>query len=343
MNKPSFSLNSNLQLARKEKFDEFYTERKDIEKEVFSYSKECFYKKRVYLNADSENSEFWKFFMDNFNELGLLSLVATHYTEGKRISTKLSRLCGPLVEVKKDVIFCNGDFRSPSCRSLLEQVDVVVTNPPFSLFREYIDVLFEAKKINPKLEFLVLGNINATGYKNVFEKIKNKELFLGFNHGTFSFSVPKDGGMQKQRFGNICWFTTFRETSLKKPFLPTISDKDISDFEWLDNYSALDINKIKEIPKLYDVEMSVPMTLLLHLNLNQFDIVGADFELAGDVVIDGKLKKKPQRFYKNGKRKFARLVVKLKNPEEKYGDNIRLSSQNSKKLKRINMFNKIIN
>lgn len=205
------SLNKTLNKANKSKNDEFYTALTDIEKELGHY-KEHFKDKVVFLNCDDpEESNFWKYFALNFKFLGLKKLIATHFGNG-RPSYKLEKNNGDII---KTPLKQNGDFRSPECIEILKEADIVVTNPPFSLFREYVIQLMEYNK-----KFVILGNQNAISYKEIFELIKKNKMWLGVdNNGTKWFKVPEDydittesrkkleNGKKFFSMGNIVWFT----------------------------------------------------------------------------------------------------------------------------------------
>ena len=240
----------NLRLARQSKQDEFYTQLADIEQELKHY-KEFFKDKTVFCNCDDPyESNFFKYFAMNFNHLGLKKLIATCYDsspvaytqisffgEGKRVPNPYRRAYKiEITEVDdyngdgavdlSDVEYLlknkentmallngNGDFRSEECVELLKQADIVVTNPPFSLFREYVAQLMEYEK-----KFIIIGNQNAITYKEIFPLIKEDKMWLGYRSGAQSFLVPYsfernntffEGGRKYAKFGNICWFTNF--------------------------------------------------------------------------------------------------------------------------------------
>ena len=168
--------NSNLHKAKKEKNDEFYTQLTDIEKELKHYKKH-FKNKTVFCNCDDpQESNFWRYFSNNFNHLGLKKLVSTHY-EREKPSYKLEMTAsfdGQDTSVVKTQLKQNGDFRSPECVEILKESDIVVTNPPFSLFREYISQLIDYEK-----KFIVIGNNNSISYKDIFKLIKENKLWMG--------------------------------------------------------------------------------------------------------------------------------------------------------------------
>ncbi len=214
----------------------------------------------------------------------------------------------------------NGDFRSSECLELMDEADIVVTNPPFSLFREYLSTLIEHQK-----SFIIIGNQNAISYKDVFYLLMNNQVWVGATYPK-EFVVPsskndrnntymRDDGTIVAKFGNVCWFTNL---DLKKRHEEMILVKRYSPSEYLkyDNYDAIEISKMINIPYDYSDPMGVPITFLDKYNPDQFEIIGADFDLAGPVQIEGKYKPSPQRFYINSERKYARIIIRNKHPEK---------------------------
>ncbi len=253
--------NKNLHNAKKGKNDEFYTQLSDIEKELKHY-KEHFYGKTIYCNCDnSEFSNFYKYFKTNFDNLGLKKLISTHYDENK--PTYIVECHGSNVDDIKTELKQNGDFRSDECIELLKETDIVVTNPPFSLFREYVALLEEYDK-----KYLIIGNKNAITYKDIFKLIKDDRLWLGYTN-VKEFKQP-DGTFKK--FGNIGWFTNLEidrrndELFLCRHYSPEL-------YPNYDNYDAINVDKVKDIPKDYDGVMGVPITFLDKYNPKQFEII----------------------------------------------------------------------
>ena len=296
------SLNKNLQSAKKGKNDEFYTQLSDIEKELGHY-KDHFKDKIVFCNCDDpEWSNFWKYFSLNFEFLGLKKLVSTHY-ENNKPSYKL--------EIVKDInkdgkinqldtvrtpLSQNGDFRSPECIEILEEADIVVTNPPFSLFREYIAQLVEYGK-----KFVVVGNVNATTYKEIFPLLKDDRVWLGYNCVRY-FTQPNGLLFETAR---TFWYTNL---DIKKRHEDLILYKryNETDYQKYDNYNAINVNKAKEIPMDYEGEMGVPITFLDKYNPAQFEIIGIDRPLVEEIT--GKV----SRFRINDKEIYARIVIRNK-------------------------------
>jgi hypothetical protein len=196
--------NSNLHTAKKLKNDEFYTQLTDIENEL-KYYRQYFKDKVVYCNCDdARESNFFKFFSLNFEFLGLKKLITTGYKEnGKGVvliyeGDKNGNRMPDLEEIEIKELQGNGDFRSEECLEFLKESDIVVTNPPFSLFREYVTQLMEYGK-----QFLIIGSQNAITYKEIFPLIKDDKMWLGVN--SVKEFIQPNGEIKK--FGNICWFT----------------------------------------------------------------------------------------------------------------------------------------
>lgn len=261
-----------LQSAKSQKQDEFYTQLVDIEKELKHY-KEQFKGKVIFLNCDDPlESNFWKYFALNFTHLGIKKLIATHF-EREKPSYKLELtddgfpVHTPLRQ--------NGDFRSPECVALLQEADIVVTNPPFSLFREYVAQLVAYNK-----KFLIIGNMNAITYKEVFKLIKENKLWLGIGNPK-KFRVPDDyekgvrdeHGVKWQTLGNVCWFTNLdvfvrhEDLILYKQYTPEA-------YPCYDNYDAINVDKTTDIPVDYTGVMGVPISFLDKYNPDQFEILG---------------------------------------------------------------------
>ncbi|WP_270315792.1 adenine-specific methyltransferase EcoRI family protein [Streptococcus infantarius] len=290
--------NNSLTRAKANKEDEFYTQISDVEKELKHYTNH-FKGKHVFCNCDDpEESSFWRYFALNFKRLGLSRLTSTHYMEngesyrldiykdipesekhkptfltleGSNIDLPL----GYITDLKED-----GDFRSEESLKILSECDIVVTNPPFSLFREFIDILFEYD-----VNFLVIGSQNAVTYKETFNYIQSGKMWLGANYGDMAFKVPSyyepretrfwidESGQKWRSMGNICWFTNLDfkqrhdELILYKKYSP-------EEFPFYDNYDVINVNKVADIPVDYDGIMGVPITFFNKFNPDQFEIVG---------------------------------------------------------------------
>lgn len=257
--------NKHLTNAKKNKNDEFFTQLPDIENELRHYQNH-FKNKVVFCNCDDPSfSNFWKYFHLNFQKLKLKKLISTHYSkEGSSYKMEYSggndsdRDVGiktPLIE--------NGDFRSQECIELLKKSDIVVTNPPFSLFREYVAQLTEHNK-----KFIIIGSLNAIAYKGISPLIKNNKLWLGYNY--VKEFIQKDKTLKK--FGNVIWFTNCSITKrLEKIQLTEIYTPE--KYPKYDNYDAINVDKVNEIPKDYNGVMGVPISFLAKYSPTQFEII----------------------------------------------------------------------
>ena len=321
--------NTNLQKAKKQKNDEFYTILSDIEKEL-RYYKHHFKDKVVFCNCDDPRvSNFFHYFSYNFEKLGLKKLITTCYksqnmelfSENKSEKAIYLEYTGDkngnkvpdIEEIGTNVLNGDGDFRSQECIELLKQADIVVTNPPFSLFREYITQLVEYEK-----KFLIVGTWNAISYKETFKLIKEDKLWIGINSNrNFSgFIVPKHYSMHGTEArvdekgnnivssNNTCWFTNldnskrYEELKLHKKF-------SIEEYPKYDNYDAININVTKDIPLDYSGVMGVPITFLDKYNPNEFEIIGQMATTKIDEFNFGYP-------YVNGVKIYARILIKNK-------------------------------
>ncbi len=305
--------NKLLQKAKKSKSDEFYTQLCDIESELKHY-KSHFEGKVVFNNCDDPRiSNFFKYFSSNFDELGLKKLITSCYREQtedlfnestsesgffceyENQPEEKTELNAPkLVSFKGD-----GDFRSSESIELLKKSDIIVTNPPFSLFREYVDQLVKYKK-----KFLIIGNVNAITYKEIFKLIKENKAWLGINlgRGVSGFIVPEhyelygtearidESGNRIVSPNNCLWLTnldTFKrheDIPLEKKYYGNETN-----YPKYDNYDGINVNKTKDIPADYEGAMGVPITFLHKFNPDQFEIIkfrkGDDEK---DLAINGK-------------------------------------------------------
>lgn len=293
--------NSNdfLRKAKKNKNDEFYTQMIDIERELKHY-KNQFKGKIVYCNCDDPTkSNFYKFFAKNFHNLGIKKLISSCYVENdiNIFNFKKNNLINgfyyeytgekeeTLIPTKDDVIFFNGDgdFRSQESIELLKSADVVVTNPPFSLFREHIDQIIKYNK-----EFLVIGNINAITYKNIFNLIQNNDAWMGVNmgRGISGFIVPQhyelygtettidDDGNRIISTNNNLWLTNLDNKKRHTDIILTQKYEGNEDkYPKYDNYDGINVNRTLDIPKDYKGAMGVPITFLHKFNPDQFEII----------------------------------------------------------------------
>lgn len=282
------SRKADLANSQKQKKDEFYTQLVDIELEVKHY-KEHFKDKTVYCNCDDPKySNFWKYFHLNFSKLGLRKLICTYYNSNylytdEPVYAKIylgqndsDISTGEQIPLKGD-----GDFRSPECIELLKQADIIVTNPPFSLFREYIAQLMEYEK-----KFLIIGNVNALTYKKVFPLIQANKVWLGvsIHSGGREFRVPDSypitaAGSRVDEQGNkyICvkgvrWYTNLDYTERHEDLI-LYKNYSKEEYPLYDNCNAININKTVDIPCDYEGLMGVPITFLDKYNPSQFEIV----------------------------------------------------------------------
>lgn len=259
--------NTNLHKAKNAKNDEFYTQLTDVAKELMHYKKH-FKDKIVFCNCDDPTwSAFWKYFHLNFAELGLKKLISTHY-DREEATYKMEYTGGDDNDIEaglKTPLEGNGDFRNQECLDLLDECDIVVTNPPFSLFRDYVAVLMEHEK-----KFLIIGNKNAITYKEFFPLLKDDEVWIGCNSPA-EFSTPD--GMTKKLNGLTRWFTNLdvakrhEKLILWKKYTP-------KEYQTYDNYLAINVDKVSEIPCDYNGVMGVPITFLDRFSPDQFEILG---------------------------------------------------------------------
>jgi hypothetical protein len=265
----------NLHNARKNKNDEFYTRLCDIEKELLLYKKELV-GKIIYCNCDDpKKSNFWKYFKDNFKELGIKKVISTHY-DTKENTYKIE-FDG--INETKEYLKGYGDFRSEECIEILKKSDFIITNPPFSLFRKFLDVLMVNKK-----KFLIIGTINCGSYIKTFEYFKKDEIFISKNHPV-KYKFP-NGDI---KIINVCrWYTNIIEH--KKEFIKL---KKTNEYIKYDNYEAISIDRIKDIPLNYNGLIGVPITIIEKYNKEQFELLYAKSNL--------KI---------NGEQKFKRIIIK---------------------------------
>lgn len=299
--------NKSLNAASKAKNDEFYTQLTDIEKEL-KYYKEHFKDKTVFCNCDDpEYSNFWKYFSLNFDHLGLRRLIATHYeTEKASYELEMYRN-GASVHTEIKTLRQNGDFRSPESIELLQAADIIVTNPPFSLFREYIAQLLKYDK-----KFLIIGNMNAITYKEIFPLLKDDKMWLGIHNGTHEFKVPDTydkgniriefDGKKYAKLGNIAWYTNL-DTSKRHEDIILYRPYNEKDYTKYDQYDAINVNKVADIPYDYDGIMGVPISFLDKYNPEQFEILNLDRYIS-DNPNYGK------RFTINNKETYARILIR---------------------------------
>lgn len=265
--------NVNLHKAKKEANDEFYTQYEDIAKEIEHY-KEHLKGKVIYCNCDIPHfSNFHKYFLDNFKEFELKKLIVTGYV--KNGNGKCSIYDGEK-STNYDLLG-DGDFRGDECIDMLQKADAVITNPPFSLFREFIKVVVDNDK-----DFIVVGSKNAITYNSIFPMLMNNDMFIGVNNVS-NFILSKNGNYDTKntfvkdsvtyaKFGNIGWFTSFNVR--ENEYLELSAEYFNLGYPKYNNYEIINVDKVKDIPKDYYGIMGVPITFLDKYNSKQFEILG---------------------------------------------------------------------
>ena len=332
------SQNTNLTLAKANKKDEFYTQLSDIERELKHYKKH-FKDKVVLCNCDDPRvSNFFHFFSCNFEKFGLKKLIATCYKNQdsdlfsqnnseraiylEYTGDKNGNNVPDVSEIGIKHLQGDGDFRSKECIELLKQADIVVTNPPFSLFREYVAQLVEHKK-----KFVIIGNLNALTYRDIFKLIKEDKLWFGhsIHSGDREFRVPQDyplnaAGSRVDEDGNkyirvkgVRWFTNLDYTERHEDLL-LYKTYNPEEYPTYDNYEAINVNVTKEIPMDYPGVMGVPITYIDKYNPDQFEILGMASSAGYNAEIVGIpfMGDKDARPLINGKNTYARVFIKNK-------------------------------
>jgi hypothetical protein len=351
----SMAKNANLGAAKNAKNDEFYTQYADIQKEVnayIEYNPDVFRGKTILLPCDDpEWSNFTKFFAQNFEFFGLKKLISTSYAiESKKYKTDwqptLFETESPLYDIDKTLthgkIFVldhdtnasgrididdlewkylegDGDFRSAEVTALRDEADIIITNPPFSLFREFLAWIIEANK-----QFLIIGSSNSISYKEVFPLIRNNDIWIGVSGGSKTY-MKLNG--EKQTMGNTCWFTNIDHGRRHEPLkLMTMADnlrfnkkmKGKTAYTNYFNYDAIEVPNLDLIPSDYYGEMGVPLSFIGKYCPEQFEIVGQSLQLADMKIIKNTLGKAGggPRFYieEDGKltRLFERIIIRKK-------------------------------
>jgi len=349
--------NTDLEKAKKKKADEFYTQLPDIEQELKHY-KNHFRDKTVFCNCDDPYwSDFFYYFVAKFNELGLKKLITTHYMDNdlplfadilpeKPYSLSITKAPQDLLTLERPAMVTHiieenggrkyldgdGDFRSTESIEILKEADIVVTNPPFSLFREYVAQLIEYNK-----KFIIIGNINAATYKEVFKLIQENKIWLGqsIHSGDREFRVPDsyplqaagyrvdENGVKYIRVKGVRWFTNL-DYPKRHEDLILYKKYSVTEFPIYDNYNAIEVSKTADIPLDYNGLLCVPITFLDKYNPDQFEILGItdrqntsglrtkkytagdtpkynDLNARGVLIIDG-----------NYKPMYARIIIKRK-------------------------------
>ena len=319
--------NRYLNNAKSAKKDEFYTRLEDIENELRHYLQH-FKGKTVLCNCDDPRcSNFFRYFTLSFEVLGLKKVIATCY-KNQDVDLFSRNDCERAVyqiyegdknqnrkvddeEIEVGYLKGDGDFRSDECLALLEEADIVVTNPPFSLFREFIAFLMKYNK-----KFLVIGNQNAITYKEIFPLLMENQIWTGYKFGDMSFRVPPysepratrywqdETGQKWRSLGNVCWFTNL-DHDKRHEEIPLFRKYTPEEYPTYDNYDAIEVSKTADIPCDYEGVMGVPITFMDKYNPEQFEIVG----------LDRYVKDNPHyghRFELNGKETYARILIRRK-------------------------------
>lgn len=348
--------NTNLQMAKNAKDDEFYTTYETIEKEMAHYKKH-FEEKIVLCNCDDPfESNFCKYFLRNFNVLKLKRLICTSYSASKMTNTQLTLFDtadevvvsgnGYVLDVERfgegteefsdefvaeflkntkviKKLEGNGDFRSPECIAYLKACDIVVTNPPFSLFKEIV-----AEVVKYKKGFLLIGNQNALTYKEIFPLIQNNEAWTGYQFGEMKFRVPESSepratrywvdetGQKWRSLGNAMWLTNL-DIERRHETLPMTKHYTPEEYPKYDEYDAINVRTITDIPCDYPGIMGVPITIINRYNSEQFEIVGEanhgsdnEYDLFKPTI--------------NGKLLFKRILIRNKHPQISEGKKFRI-------------------
>lgn len=304
--------NKAMQAAKINKNDEWYTRLEDIEDEI-SMHEDCvrqFEGKTVLCNCDDpEWSNFFLFFRLHFKQLKLKKVIFTHYEADGSPSYKLewdgSYIGYDTLNLIKTPLKGNGDFRSSECVALLDECDVVVTNPPFSLLREFIGLIIGHKK-----DMVIIANEMQCTSKEIFPLFQSGKLNFGYNH-VKEFKVP-DGTFKK--IGTVAWFTTFKLDKYNEE-LPLCCQYEGHEDEYpkYDNYDAIEVNQIRRIPRDYFGVMGVyGPSFLAQYNKEQFEVIGRSEDFAQPIIINQKVKKNPGRFYIQGQRKCERILIRRK-------------------------------
>jgi len=336
-------MNRRLHAAKSARNDEFYTKFCDIEREVEAYlehDKNTFCNKVVYCNCDDAfESNFFRYFAVNFSRLGLKKLISSGYAisssppiavtidhveddsindlaDAAAVERFLNHNGASRIALKGDDEYAGGDFRSPECVALLQEADVVVTNPPFSLFREYFTQIIQHNK-----QFLVLGSINSVTYKEVFPFIKQNRIWMGSSirrGGALDFKVPDLHRRDVYaRVSGVQWFTNLEHgrRPQKLPLTPmaeNLKRKGIRGracYDQYDNYNAIEVPSLDVIPIDYSGAMGVPVGFVCEYNPLQFEIVGAtgcrDKEFTGGLWLGG-----PAQAMIAGRQLYKRIFIR---------------------------------
>ena len=298
--------NNHLIRARDNSNDEFYTQYEDIAKEI-PYYKEQLVGKIIYCNCDNPlYSNFYKYLKEHFSEYKLKQLIATHIGLYEYYSYKPKKyIFDGQTEIIEE-LNTNGDFRSYECINILQTADIVITNPPFSLFREFVELMYEFNK-----KFLIIGNINAISLKNFADYFISKKISLGYNRDGMCFNTSINKTI---KFSNCSWFTNIKY--IEPEFIELTKTYTETDYPKYINFDIISVKKIVDIPKDYFGLMGVPISFISKYNSNQFELLGNSVKYTLVNTINGK-KTQNRRFYllidNKPVRQFDCLVIRRKN------------------------------
>ena len=319
----------NLSAAKAAKCDEFYTQLTDIETELFHYRKH-FKDAVIYCNCDNDTcSDFWKYFHVRFESLGLQKLIATHYDDRQptwkaEYEGGNDNDCGVCTRTP---LSGNGDFRSPECIEILEEADIIVTNPPFSLFREYVKQLVQYNK-----KFIIVGTINASSYKEIFPLIKENKIWLGHTRiGAMRFRIDEsrwdpaknrtkevfdEEGRRLVAVPGTCWYTNCDINESNEEYVAT-EKYSPEKFPHYENFDAIEVSRCNNIPCDWDGYMGVPITFLGKYNPAQFEII--DLNPFFFNIVEQGLPKPKQLQITGRKDPYARIIIKWREGARRTG------------------------
>lgn len=287
------ALTDNLRRAKTARNDEFYTRLEDIEYEILNrpdYKREL-KGKVVYCNCDRFDSRlrsnFIVFFKEHFESLGIKKLISTYFTEDEVFEKREWRITNGVLKESIVSYSGDGDFRSDICKDIMKESDVIVTNPPFSLFRDFVAQMFSFDK-----KFLIIGSENAIIYKEIFPLLKDGKMFIGYTRPSVFYQPD---GISK-KFGNIIWYTNIDIDKVHEP-LP-LTKGFSSNYLRYDNYNAIEVSKLSDIPKDYSGIMGVPITYMERHCVEQFEIVGSSNYEDTPCRIDKNYRELGYKFYK---------------------------------------------
>lgn len=294
--------NEKLNKANKNKKDEFYTRYSDVERELNNYKLQG---KTILCNCNDMDGAFYRYFIRNFEKLNIKKIICTTYGSGAE------KIIYDGNGTVKTTALKSGDFESEECLELLKESDVVVTNPPFSKFRQFVDLLMRYKK-----QFVIIGHQNAITYSSIFPHIKDNKIRLGYgfsgNVGFFT-SPYEDVAVASQhkagliRVSGVMWFTNF-DTDIK-PRINLTHTYVPAKYPHYDNYNAIEVSKTKNIPCDYDGVMGVPITFMTKYNKAQFEIIGCS-ESEGNGLSNGLWTGGIKQPLVNGKKLYKRIFIR---------------------------------